>query len=440
MGYRKMSEVVIAIPARFGSSRLPGKPLRLLAGEPLIAHVIRRAQSVGRVRVVVATDDLRIAAIAERMGVAACLTRTDHVSGSDRLAECAERLGLADDTILVNLQGDEPLMPAACLTQVARALLKHPDAAIATLAERIEDAESLFDPNVVKVVCDRAGYARYFSRAPIPYARDAFAVTQAELPKGLPALRHIGLYAYRVGALRRFTALPPTPLERFESLEQLRALDHGLSIIVELAAEPVPAGVDTEADLFRVASQLGGSLPASADADPAEIEPPQPVGPQRQLRLAFVCMGNLCRSPLSEVVARREAERRGLGRFVQIASRGTHAASSGPRADLRVQALARAQRLDLSQHRARRLSAQDFLDFDLLLAHDDENLAYMQAGCPPELRQRVQRLMDFARESGHVDVPDPYHGDHEDFMIAYQRIVVGVRGLFDWIEQRARKR
>jgi 3-deoxy-manno-octulosonate cytidylyltransferase (CMP-KDO synthetase) len=437
-----MSEVVIAIPARFGSSRLPGKPLRLLAGEPLIAHVIRRAQSVGRVRVVVATDDLRIAAVAERMGVAACLTRADHVSGSDRLAECADRLGLADDTILVNLQGDEPLMPASCLTQVAKALLKHPDAAIATLAERIEDAETLFDPNVVKVVCDRAGHARYFSRAPIPYARDAFAVTQAALPKGLPALRHIGLYAYRVGALRRYTALPATLLERFESLEQLRALEHGLTIVVELAAESVPAGVDTEADLFRVANQLGGGrLAASADANPADVPPlPQPAEPQRQLRLAFVCMGNLCRSPLSEAVARREAERRGLGRFVQVGSRGTHAASSGPRADLRVQALARAQRLDLSQHRARRLSGQDFLDFDLLLAHDDENLAYMQAGCPPELRQRVQRLMDFARDSGHVDVPDPYHGDHEDFMIAYQRIVLGVRGLFDWIEQRTRKR
>ncbi len=437
-----MSEVVIAIPARFGSSRLPGKPLRLLAGEPLIAHVIRRAQALGRVRVVVATDDMRIAEVAERMGVEACLTRADHVSGSDRLAECADRLGLADDTILVNLQGDEPLMPQACLAQVAKALLKHPEAAIATLVERISEAEQLFDPNVVKVVCDRAGFARYFSRAPIPYARDAFALTQAELPRGLPALRHIGLYAYRVGALRRFTALPRSPLEHFESLEQLRALEHGLPIVVELAAEPVPAGVDTQADLFRVAGQLGGaSLPASADANPADVAATVPAaGAKRQLRLAFVCMGNLCRSPLSAAVAQREAERRGLGRFVEVASRGTHASSSSPRADLRVQALGRAQRLDLSGHRARRLSLQDFHEFDLLLAHDDENLAYMQAGCPPELRSRVQRLMDFARGSGFEDVPDPYHGDHEDFMIAYQRIVLGVRGLFDWIEQRARKR
>lgn len=436
-----MAEVVIAIPARFGASRLPGKPLRMIAGLPLVAHVIARAQAVGKVRVVVATDDLRIAEIGERMGVEACLTSAEHRSGSDRLAECADRLGLADDTVLVNLQGDEPLMPPACLKQVARLLARHPQAAIATLAEAISEAEQLFDPNVVKVVCDQAGFARYFSRAPIPYARDAFALTQTELPEGLPARRHVGLYAYRVGALRQFTRLPPTPLERFESLEQLRALEHGLPIIVEEAVEPVPAGVDTEADLFRVAGQLGGSLPASAQSQTSDAaEAIERAVPRRQLRLAFVCMGNLCRSPLSEAVARREAERRGLGRFVQVASRGTHASNSGQRADLRVQALGRAQRLDLSAHRSRRLENVDFEAFDLLLAHDDENLAYMQAGCPPELRHRVQRLMDFARNSGYEDVPDPYHGDHEDFMVAYQRIEAGVRGLFDWIEQRARKR
>ncbi|MCB1627525.1 MAG: 3-deoxy-manno-octulosonate cytidylyltransferase [Xanthomonadales bacterium] len=437
-----MSRVVIAIPARFGASRLPGKPLRLIAGSPLIAHVIARAQSVGQVRVVVATDDLRIAEVAERAGVEACLTSPEHRSGSDRLAECAERLGLSDDTVLVNLQGDEPLMPAACLRQVAQLLARHPQAAIATLAAPIDDAEQLFDPNVVKVVCDKQGFARYFSRAPIPYARDAFAVTQTELPAGLPAQRHIGLYAYRVGALRQFTALAPTPLEQFESLEQLRALEHGLPIIVAPAIEPVPAGVDTEADLFRVAGQLGGpSVPPSADAQPAQAAPViEQAEPRRQLRLAFVCMGNLCRSPLSEAVARREAERRGLGRFVQVASRGTHASNSGQRADLRVQALGRAQRLDLTQHRSRRLSAEDFDGFDLLLAHDDENLAYMQAGCPEALRNRVQRLMDFARDSGLDDVPDPYHGDHEDFLEAYRRIEIGVRGLFDWIEQRTRRR
>lgn len=436
-----MTEVVIAIPARFGASRLPGKPLRMIAGLPLVAHVIARAQAVGKVRVVVATDDLRIAEVGERMGVEACLTSAEHRSGSDRLAECADRLGLSDDTVLVNLQGDEPLMPPACLKQVARLLVRHPQAAIATLAEAIHEAEQLFDPNVVKVVCDQAGFARYFSRAPIPYARDAFALTQTELPEGLPARRHVGLYAYRVGALRQFTQLPPTPLESFESLEQLRALEHGLPIVVEEAVEPVPAGVDTEADLFRVAGQLGGSLPASAQSQTSDAaEAIERAAPRRQLRLAFVCMGNLCRSPLSEAVARREAERRGLGRFVQVASRGTHASNSGQRADLRVQALGRAQRLDLSAHRSRRLDTIDFEEFDLLLAHDDENLAYMQAGCPPSLRHRVQRLMDFARNSGYEDVPDPYHGDHEDFMLAYQRIEAGVRGLFDWIEQRARKR
>jgi len=199
-----MTKVVIAIPARFESVRLPGKPLRRLAGRPLIAHVIDRAREVGDLPIIVATDDMRIAEVAESFGVQVCLTDSEHPSGSDRLAECAQRMGLSDDTVLINLQGDEPLMPAICMRQVARLLVEHPEAAIATLATPIADSASMFDPNVVKVVCDRKGRALYFSRAPIPWARNAFADGGRRLPAGLGARRHMGR---RVAKVQPATAI-----------------------------------------------------------------------------------------------------------------------------------------------------------------------------------------------------------------------------------------
>jgi 3-deoxy-manno-octulosonate cytidylyltransferase (CMP-KDO synthetase) len=185
------------------------------------------------------------------------MTRTDHASGSDRLAECAEQMGWSDDTIVVNLQGDEPLAPPGGIRAVA-AVLAWSDAPMATLAVPITDAHDLFNPNCVKVVCDSSGHALYFSRAPLPWARDAFAGSRELVPNGVPFLRHIGIYAYRAGFLRRFAALPATPLERAESLEQLRALEHGFRIAVQLAPEPFPGGVDTAEDLQRVRAVLGG--------------------------------------------------------------------------------------------------------------------------------------------------------------------------------------
>jgi 3-deoxy-manno-octulosonate cytidylyltransferase (CMP-KDO synthetase) len=250
---------IVAIPARYGSTRLPGKPLLALAGEPMIVHVARRARAAGAADVVVATDDARIEAALAGSGVRVVLTGAEHASGSDRLAEVAERLGWADDAIVVNLQGDEPLAPASGIRAVAAALAE--DAApMATLATPLQSAEELFDPNCVKLVRDLAGRALYFSRAPVPWPRDAFQHDRTRLPPGLPFLRHIGIYAYRAGFLRRYAQLPRTPLEQLESLEQLRALEHGHAIAVRIAPEPFPPGVDTAEDLLRAERLLAEAV------------------------------------------------------------------------------------------------------------------------------------------------------------------------------------
>lgn len=245
-----MTEFVVAIPARYAASRLPGKPLRLIGREPLVLHVARRALAAGARDVWVAADDQRIADALANSGVRIAMTSPDHASGTDRLAECARIAGWSDDTIVVNLQGDEPFAPASGLRAVADALAKS-GTEMATLATPIESAETLFDPNAVKLVRGGDGNALYFSRAPIPWPRDAFACDRSKLPEGGHWLRHIGVYAYRAGFLQRFAALPPGRLEQIESLEQLRALEAGFRIAVALAPEPFPPGVDTPEDLAR---------------------------------------------------------------------------------------------------------------------------------------------------------------------------------------------
>lgn len=245
----------VAIPARFGASRLPGKPLRLLQGRPLIAHVVDRALAAGAAEVLVATDDERIAAAIVGTAARVCMTRSDHPSGTDRLAEVAEQMGWEDDRIVVNLQGDEPLAPVSGIRAVA-ATLAASTAAVSTLATPLLDAAELFSPHCVKLVRAGNGDALYFSRAPIPWPRDAFADLRDRLPPGIPFLRHIGIYGYRAGFLRRYRAMSPGTLERAESLEQLRVLEAGERIAVALAPEPFPAGVDTEADLARVEALL----------------------------------------------------------------------------------------------------------------------------------------------------------------------------------------
>jgi len=247
---------IVAIPARYGSTRLPAKPLRALGGVPMVVRVAQRALQAGAAQVVVAVDDQRVAdALAGQQGIDICMTRADHASGSDRLAECAARYGWADDAIVVNLQGDEPFAPAAGIREVARALAED-DAPMATLATPIADAHELFDPNVVKLVRTVSGRALYFSRAPLPWARDAFASSREQVPAEVPFLRHIGIYAYRAGFLQRYTTLTRTPLEQAESLEQLRVLEHGHAIAVRLTPEPFPPGIDTEADVVRAEQWL----------------------------------------------------------------------------------------------------------------------------------------------------------------------------------------
>ena len=239
----------VVIPARWGSTRLPGKMLLDLAGRPLLAWVWQVAEESGADEVVVATDDARIRAAAERFGARVCMTRADHPSGTDRVHEVAETLGWPDDAIVVNLQGDEPLLPPELVEQVAAALRADPDAGVATLATAVSSLADARNPNVVKVVCDAGGRALYFSRAPIPFHRDGGG------PDGL--LRHIGLYAYRVSALRRLAGLAPAPMEAIEKLEQLRALWHGIPIAVARAHGCPPGGVDTAEDLERVRELLG---------------------------------------------------------------------------------------------------------------------------------------------------------------------------------------
>jgi len=247
----------VIIPARYASSRFPGKPLADIGGKPMVVRVAERARASGAAEVVVATDHAGIADAVKRHGFEAVMTRKGHVSGTDRIAEVAARRRYPAGRIVVNVQGDEPLIAPALIRQVAANLARHRDAAMATACHPIADARELANPNVVKVALDRDGYALYFSRAPIPWARDAFARGVKRVPRGLPAYRHLGIYAYRTAFLRAFTRLPAAATERFEALEQLRALAHGHRIHCCIARTAPHPGVDTPADLRRILRRGG---------------------------------------------------------------------------------------------------------------------------------------------------------------------------------------
>jgi 3-deoxy-manno-octulosonate cytidylyltransferase (CMP-KDO synthetase) len=244
-----MSFVVI-IPARLASTRLPNKPLADLGGKPMIVRVAERARASGAERIIVATDHADIAAACAAHGIEVCMTRADHPSGTDRIAEVARTLGLAPEQVVVNLQGDEPLIDpdllAACAARIG------PEVPMATCAHPLKEADEAFNPNVVKVVLDKLGRALYFSRATIPWHRDGFARDRASLPPGYVPLRHIGLYAYTNAFLQQYPELEPAPLEAIEALEQLRVLWHGVPIAVHVTAAAPHAGVDTPEDLARV--------------------------------------------------------------------------------------------------------------------------------------------------------------------------------------------
>ena len=246
----------VVIPARLASSRLPNKPLADIAGLPMVVRVAQRAMQSQATQVVVAADDERIVQVCKAHGVQVLLTRQDHVSGSDRLAEACQLLGLPDEALVVNVQGDEPLMRPDLINEVAHVLTERPDASMSTAAHAIGSLEEFANPNVVKVVMDARQMALYFSRAPIPWWRDGQSVAGFKsLPNPAP-LRHIGIYAYRAGFLRLFPQLPPAPIESMESLEQLRALWHGHRIAVHVTSEAPGPGVDTPEDLARVRQLL----------------------------------------------------------------------------------------------------------------------------------------------------------------------------------------
>jgi 3-deoxy-manno-octulosonate cytidylyltransferase (CMP-KDO synthetase) len=246
----------VVIPARYGSTRLPGKALLSIRGKPMVQWVYERARASAATEVLIATDDLLIVSAAHSFDAETVMTATSHPSGTDRIAEVARVRGWAEDEIVVNVQGDEPLIPPVLIDQVAGLLESDPGAQIATLATPILALPELMDPNVVKVVASTAGRALYFSRAPIPWNRDAAPHGVASQSSFGGARRHVGIYAYRVGALLRLAALPPSPLERREKLEQLRALENGLDLRVADARERPGPDVNTAADLERIAGLL----------------------------------------------------------------------------------------------------------------------------------------------------------------------------------------
>jgi 3-deoxy-manno-octulosonate cytidylyltransferase (CMP-KDO synthetase) len=247
-----MTAFTVVIPARHASTRLPGKIMADIAGRPMVVHVAERARASGAGEVIIATDHQEIIDAVVRHGFPAMMTRFNHVSGTDRIAEVAAKRGYAPDAIVVNVQGDEPLIEPHLIRAAAEQLAKHADTAIATLCSPLSEAADYINPNIVKVVLDKNSYALYFSRATIPYARDAFADGIENIPRDLPAYRHIGLYAYRSSFLANYAQLAPSPLEKFEALEQLRALWHGYKISVAVTPDAPQAGVDTPADLERV--------------------------------------------------------------------------------------------------------------------------------------------------------------------------------------------
>ena len=409
-----MERFFVIIPARYGSERFPGKVIAPIAGRPMIEHVYSAARESGAEQVWVATDDQRVCEICEGFGARAIMTG-EHQSGSDRIAEAAAQLDLPEDAIIVNLQGDEPLTPPAVIRQAAEALAHTEDARIATLCAPIRSARELHDVNVVKVVTDQRQLALYFSRAPIPYHRERFSAQPGSLPSDIDYLRHVGIYAYRNAFLQHFCRQPPSDLERAEKLEQLRALDLGARIVAVRCGEAIPPGVDVPEDVTRVEEILRGK------ANP--------------VRVLFVCMGNICRSPTAQGVAEQLARSGAPALSFEFDSAGTHAYHVGEPPDARSQRAARRRGIDRSRQRARRVESADFEAFDHIVAMDERNYRALRSLQPPSSRARLHKMMEFSSLGVADDVPDPYHGGEHGFEQVLDLLENAVAGLITHLEK-----
>lgn len=427
-----MTDFKVVIPARYGSSRLPAKPLMDIAGKPMVVHVYERALLSKAKTVVVATDDERIAQALKPYGARVVMTSPNHPSGTDRLQEVAAKMRWDDDDIIVNVQGDEPLIPPEVINQVAANLANNRQAGIATLAEAIEDVGQLTNPNIVKLVRDANNMAMYFSRAPMPWARDAFAQGIKELPVKDLYWRHLGIYAYKVSFLNAYVKWSPAILEQVEALEQLRALYYGVKIHVDKACVSLPAGVDTQEDLERVraivAAQKAAQAPKVVEKNPNADK----------INVLFVCLGNICRSPTAEGVFKTMVEKSGWKDLFNIDSAGTAAYYVGEPPDKRAQKHAKARGYDLSKLRARFISPQDFKKFDHILVMDKKNFAEMekvQKYCK-DPKAKLQLFLDYhpSQQQG-LEVPDPYNGSDSGFEIVLDLVEPAAENLLKTLLQ-----
>ena len=427
-----MTDFKVVIPARYGSSRLPAKPLMDIAGKPMVVHVYERALLSKAKTVVVATDDERIAQALKPYGAKVVMTSPNHPSGTDRLQEVAAKMRWDDDDIIVNVQGDEPLIPPEVINQVAANLANNRQAGIATLAEAIEDVGQLSNPNIVKLVRDANNMAMYFSRSPMPWARDAFAQGIKELPVKDLYWRHLGIYAYKVSFLNAYVKWSPAVLEQVEALEQLRALYYGVKIHVDKACVSLPAGVDTQEDLERVraivAAQKAAQAPKVVEKNPNADK----------INVLFVCLGNICRSPTAEGVFKTMVEKSGWKDMFNIDSAGTAAYYVGEPPDKRAQKHAKARGYDLSKLRARFISPQDFKKFDHILVMDKKNFAEMekvQKYCK-DPKAKLQLFLDYhpSQQQG-LEVPDPYNGSDSGFEIVLDLVEPAAENLLKTLLQ-----
>lgn len=407
----------VVIPARMGSTRFPGKVLHPIDGRPMIEYVYRNALASGATSVIIATDSEEVIKACRGFGGRALMTG-DHPSGSDRVAETARLMQWEESDIVVNVQGDEPLMPARAIRKAADVLARTSAAVMSTLAIPIEHADDFFSPHVVKVVADDSGKALYFSRAPIPWARDDLARSRDELPEGLGALRHIGIYAYRNGFLQHLTARPPAELERWEALEQLRALGLGAHIQLDVFNGFIGPGVDVPEDVAKVEAAMTAT--------------------RSQTRVLFVCMGNICRSPTAQGVAEKIAEQRRMENDLMLDSAGTHAYHVGEPPDHRAIKAASRRGIDISPQRARRLTSEDFNQFDYILVMDQRNFDEANAMAPANTRAKLVKMMEFASVDIAPDVPDPYYGGGHGFEQVLDLLENAMGGFFDHLQKDAK--